>query len=145
MGLPETFIGSKVSTLSFLEQKVSKRINSWSNKFLSQGGNEIMIKAVALALPTYSMACFKIPKSLCDEITSLLAKFWWRNQGTGNRSTGSYGTNCVLIRKKAVWASGILKVSTWPFWENNCGGWYRPLLLLWRECSKLDIFLIPPH
>lgn len=64
LGLPETFVGSKVSTLSFLEERVSKKINSWSTKFLSQGGKEVMIKAVSMALPTYTMSCFLLSKTL---------------------------------------------------------------------------------
>lgn len=36
-----------------------------------------MIKAVALAIPTYPMNVFKLPTSLCKVIDALLAKFWW--------------------------------------------------------------------
>ena len=37
----------------------------------------MLIKAVAQAIPTYTMNCFKIPDSLCDELTSLIRNFWW--------------------------------------------------------------------
>ena len=36
-----------------------------------------MIEAVAQAIPTYSMSCFKILDSLCEELTSLMRNFWW--------------------------------------------------------------------
>ena len=36
-----------------------------------------MIKAVAQAVPTYTMNCFLIPKGLCDEIEGMIRNFWW--------------------------------------------------------------------
>lgn len=83
LGLPEMFVGSKVATLHFLEERVSAKINNWFNRFLSHSGKEGLIKAVALALPTYSMSCFKLPKSLCAKIEYTFARFWWKNQETG--------------------------------------------------------------
>lgn len=44
---------------------------------LSQGGRKILIKVVALAIPTFAMSVFKLPITLCEELESLLAKFWW--------------------------------------------------------------------
>lgn len=36
-----------------------------------------MNKMVAQVIPTYSMSLFKLPKVLCDDINSILAKYWW--------------------------------------------------------------------
>lgn len=38
-----------------------------------------------MALPVYTMNCFKLPKGICDEITSILQHYWW-TKGTGSRS-----------------------------------------------------------
>lgn len=46
-------------------------------KLLSAAGKEFLIKAVAQALPVYSMACFRIPRGLCESITSIIRQFWW--------------------------------------------------------------------
>ena len=49
----------------------------WKEKLLSKAGKEVLIQAVTQAILTYSMSCFKIPDSLCDEMTSLIRNFWW--------------------------------------------------------------------
>ena len=35
------------------------------------------MKTVAQALPMYSMQCFLLPISFCEELNMLIAKFWW--------------------------------------------------------------------
>ena len=44
---------------------------------LSKVGKEVLIKAMALAIPTYTISCSKLPDSLCDEITNMIRNFWW--------------------------------------------------------------------
>ncbi|XP_030949032.1 uncharacterized protein LOC115972957 [Quercus lobata] len=43
-------------------------------------GREILIKAVVQATPMYTMNCFKLPDSLCNELNSLIRNFWWGQQ-----------------------------------------------------------------
>lgn len=61
-----------------LKDRLKLRIDSWSTRFLSQGGKEVFIKAVLQAIPTYSIGCFLLPKSLCNELEAIVAKFWWQ-------------------------------------------------------------------
>lgn len=51
----------------------------WSNLFLSPGGKEVLLKAVVIALPIYTMNCFKLHVGICDEINSIFANYWWHS------------------------------------------------------------------
>ena len=68
---------SKVSTFKELQERVSKRVIGWKEKNISKAGREVLIKAVAQAILTYSMSIFKIPRVVCDGMNSILAKYWW--------------------------------------------------------------------
>lgn len=61
-------------------------MQGWMEKCLSAGGKEVLIKSVAQAIPTYSMACFKLPRGLCEHINGLIRKFWWGSKN-GERKT----------------------------------------------------------
>lgn len=58
---------------------MEKKMKNWKTKFLSQAGKEVLLKSRIQALPVYTMSCFKLPKGLCQELTKLMARFWWSN------------------------------------------------------------------
>ncbi|KAG8474642.1 hypothetical protein CXB51_031263 [Gossypium anomalum] len=68
--------------VNFEKSTPKKRIDNWSTRHLSQGGNEEFIKAILQAIPTYTIAYFLLPKSLCAELESISAKFWWQKGNT---------------------------------------------------------------
>lgn len=57
--------------------KIRQRALSWSNRFLSGAGKQVLLKAVLASMPSYAMSCFKLPMSLCKRIQSDLTRFWW--------------------------------------------------------------------
>jgi hypothetical protein len=59
----------------YLKDRVWKQIQGSLELLLYVGGKEILIKAVVQAIPTYSMACFKLPRGLSQHITSLIRNF----------------------------------------------------------------------
>ncbi|KAL9429397.1 hypothetical protein AB3S75_031248 [Citrus x aurantiifolia] len=70
----------KTSFFNEVKLKVVSKIASWQHYFFSSGGKEVLIKAVAQAIPAYAMSVFKLPLGLCDDIQKAMAKFWWRSK-----------------------------------------------------------------
>ena len=77
LGLPETFGRCKRDVFTGLVDKIWQRSHSWPTKFLSGAGKHVLLQTVLSAFPNYSMLSFKIPKSLCKRIQSVLTRFWW--------------------------------------------------------------------
>ncbi|XP_060965278.1 uncharacterized protein LOC133034246 [Cannabis sativa] len=82
LGVPHCVGRVSNSMFHYLLQKVSSKLNSWNENFFSRAGKETLIKAVVQAIPSFAMSCFKVPKSICHKIQSLIAKFWWGSHDT---------------------------------------------------------------
>jgi hypothetical protein len=89
-----------------LQAMLLKRILEWGD--LSQEGKEIMIKAIAQALPVYIMAVFKLPMSICDDLTKLIRDFQWGFERG---------------RRKAHWISWDVLIRSKP----HGGMWFRDM------------------
>lgn len=77
LGLPSTIGRSKKVVFAEIKEKVCKKLAGWKSKLLSMGGKEILIKAVAQVIPTYTMSCFQFLKILCDDLEKMVRSFWW--------------------------------------------------------------------
>ena len=81
LGLP-TFVGrSKKTVFQTIQDRVWKKVKGWKERFLSRAGREVLLKAVAQAIPTYAMQCFKIPEGVVNSLNALCRNFWWGQQG----------------------------------------------------------------
>nr|XP_023899165.1 uncharacterized protein LOC112011020 [Quercus suber] len=77
LGLPSIIGKSKTKVFAEFKEMMGKKLLGWKEKMLSIGDKEILIKAVAQAIPTYTMSCFQLPKGLCDEMEGMMCRFWW--------------------------------------------------------------------
>ena len=75
LGLPMTIGRAKNQVFGSLKSTIISKLQGWKHKVLSQGGKEILIKSVIMAMPTYIMSCFKLPKGLCKGISATIARF----------------------------------------------------------------------
>ena len=85
-----------------------------------------MIKAVAQSIPTFTISCFKLPKFWCDDINSMVSKYWW---GREKREKIHWVSWRKLVRKS--WGGGggwVLEIYInliWPFSPNKGGGLHK--------------------
>ena len=82
LGLPSLIGKSKSQVFAKIKERVGKKLAGWKGKLLSIGDREVLIKVVAQVVPTYTMSCFQLPKTLCDNLKRMMRNFWWgqRNQ-----------------------------------------------------------------
>ena len=66
-----------MSTFKEFRERIAKRVIEWKEKFISKAGREVLIKTVAQVILTYSMSLFQLPKMLCSNMNSIMAKYWW--------------------------------------------------------------------
>uniref|UniRef100_A0A2N9I6M1 CCHC-type domain-containing protein n=1 Tax=Fagus sylvatica TaxID=28930 RepID=A0A2N9I6M1_FAGSY len=109
LGLPPVIGKSKKSAFNGVKDRVGRRLQGWKEKLLSQAGREVLIKAVIQAIPTYAMSCFKFPKGLCSEISSMATRFWWGQRGL-ERKVHWLGKN-HLSRRKSDGGMGFRELS----------------------------------
>jgi ribonuclease HI len=85
LGLPALVGRSRVEAFMGIKNRIWERINGWKERFLSQAGKEVLLKAVIQSIPTYTMSVFQLPKTLCKDINTMMAKFWWGHKGNDSR------------------------------------------------------------
>jgi hypothetical protein len=78
---------------------------AWGDSLLAQSAREILIKAIAQAIPAYVMGVFKLPFSICDELTQLIRYYWWGVEH-GKRKTHWVNWN-TMTRSKAQGGMGF--------------------------------------
>ncbi|KAH9763516.1 reverse transcriptase domain-containing protein [Citrus sinensis] len=114
LGLP-SMIGKRTKGFfNEIKLRVLSKISGWQQNFFSCGGKEILIKAVAQAVPTYAMSVFKLPQGLCDDMQKEIAKFWWGSSKEKKTSTGlaNLGSKPSYIWRSILWGREVL--------ENGC-------------------------
>ena len=77
LGLPAMVGADRSDCFKHFIERIKQRIQGWMEKQLSVGGKEILLKAVAQAIPVFAMSVFCLPKGICKEITDIIASFWW--------------------------------------------------------------------
>jgi hypothetical protein len=69
-----------------LQARLAKCLVEWDDSHKSQAAKEVLIKAIAQAIPVYVMSVFKLPLGLCDELTRMIRRYWWGAEN-GKRKT----------------------------------------------------------
>jgi hypothetical protein len=112
LGLPVHVGKSKMNTFAYLKDRIWKRMQGWNEKFLSWAGKEI----VAQAIPAFAMGCLDLSKTLCDQIGSMICRFWW-NHEEGKHKIHWLSTEQMLKPKEeggGVFGSETSPSLIWP-------------------------------
>ena len=107
LGLPSLVGRNKRTTFNAIKEKLGKVLADWKEKLLSKAGKEVLIKAVAQAIPTYTMSCFKILDSLCDDLMEMIRNFWWGQKMRKRKLHGLVRRKCVSLNVMVEWVSRI--------------------------------------
>ena len=75
LGMPTEVGQSKMGTFKYLRDRIWDKVRGWMEKLLSFAGKEVLIKAVAQAIPVYLMACFDLTKSVCEELSAMINRY----------------------------------------------------------------------
>lgn len=122
---------------------------------ISQAGKEVFIKSIAQAIPTYIMGVFKLPASVCDDLSKLVRNFWWGSK-KGKRKVhwmswdkiiepkcrGGMGFRDFRLFNQALLARQAWRLLTRP--ESLCAQVLRPSIILSGHW-KILCFQVTPH
>ncbi|XP_024033484.1 uncharacterized protein LOC112095607 [Citrus clementina] len=142
LGLPSMIGRKRSSFFQDVKLKVMEKISNWQHKFFSSGGKEVLIKAVAQAVPAYAMSVFKVPLGVCDDIQRAIANFWW-----GSKKEKRYSLVARVLEakyfKKADFLNAKLGSNPRFIWRSII--WGRQVILAgsrWRigKGDKVQIY-----
>lgn len=85
LGLPAEIGKTKTELFNYVKDRVLLKLAGWKEKLINQAGKEVLLLSVALAIPIYAMACFKLPEGLCHQIEAAMARFWWGSKSSNER------------------------------------------------------------
>ncbi|XP_073363555.1 uncharacterized protein [Aegilops tauschii subsp. strangulata] len=84
LGLPVHVGKSKKKAFAYVKGSMAGKVYGWQERLIAKVGKETLVKAVAQAIPTFAMSCFYLTKSFCQELSSLMGKYWWSQQEKEN-------------------------------------------------------------
>ncbi|KAA3469492.1 reverse transcriptase [Gossypium australe] len=104
LGLPNIVGKRKKESFQNIKDNDNQRMGQWSTR-----GKEVFIKSVLQAIPNYAMNCFLLPKSFCEELEAIFAKFWWQH---GKKKKGIHWCQWkFMCRSKEEWGMGFRNMS----------------------------------
>ncbi len=77
LGSPLFNSSSQIKDFKFLQDKLESRLLGWRSKALSWVGRATLIKAVALALPSYIFSSSNVPVAVYEKMDAVVRHFWW--------------------------------------------------------------------
>ena len=77
LGLPRAVGRITSGTFDHIGGRIRSKLQGGSERMISCAGREMRLKTIAMAIPTFSMSCFKFTKKVCKSLVSYMAKYRW--------------------------------------------------------------------
>ncbi|KAK2655323.1 hypothetical protein Ddye_008375 [Dipteronia dyeriana] len=92
LGHPTLVGRNKQLTFNMIKERVWKKVRGWKRNLFSFGGKEVLIKAVAQAIPTYTMSIFQL------DLSAMMSKFWWASRDVKHKISWIKWQNLCLSK-----------------------------------------------
>ncbi|KAL9690528.1 hypothetical protein QQ045_010930 [Rhodiola kirilowii] len=110
LGLPLTSRSLSRRDCEALTEKMTARLNSWSNKFLSRAGRRVLVSAVLQAMVYFWARVCILPKAVINAVNSICVRFLWR--GNCDRKGGHLVKWEEVCRVKEEGGLGVKNLET---------------------------------
>lgn len=135
LGMPMLWGRSRTGALNFMKDKMATKLQGWKHHLLTFASREILVKAVANAIPIFPMSCFSFPKKLCGELDGMVSKFWWGQKESEGRihwknwksMSKAKGEGGMGFRDFECFSKALLAKTAWRLLQNPNEQWCRIL------------------
>lgn len=87
----QTYLGNSLvmsrnltKEFSKLKDRVQGKLEGWQSKLFLRVGKATLIRLVAFSILVYTMATFRIPKGVCNNLDAIVRHFWWGAKSRSN-------------------------------------------------------------
>jgi hypothetical protein len=116
-----------------VEERFEQKLSCWKAKYLSYGGELVLLNSVLSSLPMFMMSFFEIPKWFIKNLDHYRSRFFW--QGSSQKHKYRLAKWDILCRPKEQGGLGILDLQL----QNKClrAKWLVNLLNTYGIWQKL--------
>ncbi|KAL9688535.1 hypothetical protein QQ045_032957 [Rhodiola kirilowii] len=146
LGIPLNSKAISFQDCSSFIDRITGRIHSWRNRFLSRAGRRLLIQSVLHSILYYWARMCTLPRKVLNTVGSICARFLWKGNALGNggflvswkevckaKAEGGLGLKNLSIMKEAMrlnqlWemrneADSVWKAWTRAYWTEGRDWW----------------------
>jgi len=83
LGMPVSSSKISKAEMSYVSDKIEKKLGTWQCEYLSSGGRSSLIDSCLSSVPLYTMGVYQLYEGNFQKIDAIRARFYW--QGTSKK------------------------------------------------------------